>query len=103
TQIKLTRNLALQSAANNVVMHCAALHRHAGEIVTFYCEDLASDSTLAPSEGARTVEVPTVTLDETLAAEGPVRFMKIDIEGAESLALEGGREWLRSDRRPDYI
>jgi FkbM family methyltransferase len=41
--------------------------------------------------------VETITLDEFFAAEGwpKVDIIKMDIEGAEKLALEGGRELIR--------
>jgi FkbM family methyltransferase len=44
--------------------------------------------------GPRSMTVETITLDEFFAAEGwpEVDIIKMDIEGAEKLALEGGRE-----------
>lgn len=41
------------------------------------------------SESGMVIEVPCTTLDEALEESGQVDFVKIDIEGAESQALEG--------------
>jgi len=53
---------------------------------------LVNGTTAAPS--ATTYQVETITLDQFVLQEGnaPPTFMKIDIEGAESAALRGGRE-----------
>ncbi|MGK2938728.1 MAG: FkbM family methyltransferase, partial [Solirubrobacteraceae bacterium] len=40
---------------------------------------------------ATPVDVPTTTLDETLGDAGPVRFLKIDVEGAELAMIRGGK------------
>jgi FkbM family methyltransferase len=48
-------------------------------------------------EGHETREVPLVTLD-TADVRRPVSFIKIDIEGAEPLALRGARQLLQTDR-----
>lgn len=49
-------------------------------------------SIVAPGEGRRQtiVEVETTTLDKALAAVGQIDLMKLDLEGAELLALQGG-------------
>ena len=101
---RLEKNLALNPAmAPRCTIHRAALHEEAGRTVTFYCDERGIDSTLASTPQARAVEVPTTTFDATLAEAGPVRFMKMDIEGAEVLALRGGQRWLGSRDRPDFI
>lgn len=44
----------------------------------------------------REIEVRTRTLDELYPFERPLRFVKIDIEGAEYLMLKGGKRTLRA-------
>lgn len=41
-----------------------------------------------PSTGHDTLTVPTVSLSEIVAEHGPIRFLKIDIEGAEREFLD---------------
>jgi hypothetical protein len=58
---------------------------------------------LPPGEQAESVQVPITTLDEAMAGEtGPVRLMKVDVEGHEPAVLEGGRSFFERVR-PDYL
>ncbi len=52
-----------------------------------------------------TVTSQATTLDEYVIANrvGKIRAMKLDIEGAEWLALQGSQALLSSERRPDLI
>lgn len=45
-----------------------------------------------------TIEVETSTLDEFLEKETPIRFVKIDVEGAEFLVLKGAEQTLKIHR-----
>lgn len=51
-----------------------------------------------PNEHTDTVMVPVRRLDDVVAAATPIRFIKIDVEGAEYLVLRGARETIRRDR-----
>jgi FkbM family methyltransferase len=56
------------------------------------------------SGGVReTVAVPTLTLDSLLDSFSPPSFLKIDIEGAEAMALRGARKLLSEVRPTIYI
>lgn len=53
----------------------------------------------APAEGRGALEVQAVTLDEALAGtDGRADFIKMDIEGAEPLAIRGMSRLLQSNR-----
>jgi FkbM family methyltransferase len=72
--------------------------------VALYTEGVAGNSpSLVPQRGeARAVEVPARSLDD-LVREGVVphpTVLKLDIEGAEILALRGAERLLHSPRRP---
>ena len=51
---------------------------------------------------ARRLTVPTVTLDEAAERYGMPDLVKLDVEGAENLVLEGGRRVMR-EVRPTLI
>ena len=57
---------------------------------------VVDDEKRAP-KGHQLKDVKMVPLD-SLSIKRPVRFIKIDIEGAEPLAFRGGRRILREDR-----
>ncbi len=43
------------------------------------------------------VEVSTVTLDDYIKTHNPPTIIKLDVEGAESLVIEGGKEFLKNN------
>lgn len=47
--------------------------------------------------------VPTITLDSMLSVFPPPTFLKIDVEGAEALVLQGGQRVLKDCRPRIYI
>jgi FkbM family methyltransferase len=47
--------------------------------------------------------VPVVRLDDLLSVSGPPSFVKIDVEGAEAVILDGGSRLLREARPIVYI
>jgi FkbM family methyltransferase len=51
----------------------------------------------APLPGNRTKDVPVVALDD-LPIRRPVRLIKMDVEGAEPLVMQGAARLLRDDR-----
>ncbi len=42
------------------------------------------------------IEVPAVTLDDYIKTHNPPTIIKLDVEGAESSVIEGGKEFLRN-------
>ncbi|HYI37012.1 MAG TPA: FkbM family methyltransferase [Thermoleophilaceae bacterium] len=91
-RVRLTR-AAVSDAPGELTLHAESFESYSGH---------ASAYTIAP-EGADSVTVPTVTLDDELAdVEGPVKLMKIDVEGHEPAVLRGaGASFERL--RPEYL
>lgn len=92
----------LRNRYPGVDVHQAALADTVGSVTFQYFPAHADSSGIQPlahlSE-AQAIEVPTTTLDEALDREpGPVRFLKIDVEGAELAMVRGARETLAADR-----
>jgi FkbM family methyltransferase len=94
----LRGNVALNRLANVVVTEAAVSDR-VGE-ATFYLQNSSDRNTLGGGVG-RPVRVRTVTLDDYAArCPGRVDVMKMDVEGAEVLALRGGRRLLAAADGP---
>jgi FkbM family methyltransferase len=92
------------SRFRNVSLNRAAVSDRGGSMPMFLAEGTKSDiHALAPSaERSRQIEVPVMALDEYAAERGIERvdLLKLDIEGAELLALRGAEGLLRSARPP---
>ena len=102
---RLIEQLTRQASLNPTIsVKQAALSRVPGRAEFFLPPDYTQGYDLAlaslkPHAGWRTVAVDAVTLDELVASvEGPVRLLKLDIEGHEGPALEGARASLASGR-----
>lgn len=61
------------------------------------------DSPAIDNKVGKVVEVPSLTLDDLAARHPRPRLIKIDIEGAEVLALPGGRALLSAADRPERL
>ncbi len=74
----------------NVRLHAAAAAERTGTLSLYISDANLGDHRAYPDgEHRRTVTVPTVTLDDVLAEEPRVDFMKIDVQGFEVHALRG--------------
>ena len=63
----------------------------------YYESTLETDGTAG--DNVESWSVPLQTLDQVCAAEdGPISFIKVDVEGHERSVIEGGRETLRTHR-----
>lgn len=93
TAARLERHIRL-NRLDNVTLVRKALDRTGGLAVTAqveagkYGKARLVDAAAADGPAAR-VTVSTVTLDESVPHTGPVRLMKMDLEGAELGALQG--------------
>jgi FkbM family methyltransferase len=62
-----------------------------------------STPSLIPGTGDRAMQVDTTTLDEFVKENHEPTLVKIDVEGAELLVLEGGQGLLSGDLAPTLI
>jgi FkbM family methyltransferase len=96
TNAALRDNLRINSAGN-VVVHQVALSNCDG-MVTIY-EGPARNKGLSSmrriDDAARELNVPSAALDHIDLDTGPIRLVKIDVEGAEQLVIEGMVECLK--------
>jgi FkbM family methyltransferase len=76
----------------------AAVSDHVGESMFVVNKRLASRSSLRPvgypSEDTETIRTMVQTLDSSLPPDYVPHLLKVDVEGAEHLVLQGGRETL---------
>jgi FkbM family methyltransferase len=92
----------------NVVVHSEAVARETGE-VEFYASGWDANrgtSSILPGGGRGAMrKVPSVCLDDFLAslADRRVDLIKMDVEDAEILAIEGGRRALGATDAPPLI
>jgi FkbM family methyltransferase len=100
----LERSLAENRFADRVVFARSAVGARGGRAtLTFPQETLNAGGAYllrdgaAPLGGNLTSDVPVVSLDDVVTRR-PVRFIKIDVEGAEPQVLRGARRLLREDR-----
>ena len=90
----LRRNVELNSLGNVETIQAAVSDKN-GQVTFFNTADPSRSSLVAGSGNQE--EVRAVRLD-SLKAPRPVRFIKIDVEGAEPVALRGAEGILRADR-----
>lgn len=87
----LRRNVADNGHANVVVLPFAASDR-AGTVRLYKSDDNQGDHRLFDAGGDRPgVEVKAARLDDLIADAAPLALAKLDVQGAEGLALEGMR------------
>jgi len=106
-RVKLERNIRRNRFAH-VVVHSEALARETGE-VEFYASDWDANqgiSSILPGSGRSAMQkVRSLSLDDfvsTLTGRR-VDLIKMDIEGAELIAIEGGRRVLEAADAPPVI
>jgi FkbM family methyltransferase len=108
TAARLRTSLALNpELTDRVTVHGEGLSDEPGTL-TLFTESLDGYSGHAsahlPTEAqVESIEVPMNTLDAATAdLEGPVRLVKVDVEGHEPAVLDGGREFFER-MRPEYL
>jgi FkbM family methyltransferase len=97
---QLHANLFLNALQDRITVHDHALSDHEGVVTFLISVDWnRGTSRIVDSarDGARTVEVPTQRLDNSLAPEGRQIAIKMDVEGGEYSALLGMRNLIANN------
>ena len=102
---ELKRNFELLAQSENVFINNLALGDRNGSVSINLFEDLPTGHASLSSQGrsdAAVFECRMVTLDSYLEehAVGPVNFVKVDIEGAELMFLNGAKNLFEQDIPP---
>lgn len=100
----LARSIAENGYAERITLTEAAVGATAGTVQITYLEQQVNSGGvhLVPTGGSgygghAVADVPMIVLDQ-LELRRPIQFIKIDIEGAEPLALRGARTLLQQDQ-----
>ena len=89
---------------SNIVVHAVAVSDHSGravlQIPVHDGRHIDALATLEPNRpwNGDTCEVPVCTLDELLAGERRISFLKCDVEGHEQRVFDGAKGILERDR-----
>ncbi len=96
----LRENIILNGFASRVTVECLAVTDGEQRTVRLNAplHYTSEWSIVRPSPVHHSIEVPATCLDEYFARKPAVDFIKMDIEGAEYLALQGSRFLLQRDR-----
>jgi FkbM family methyltransferase len=99
----LTDNVAIAARQSlRIIATAAAVSDHAGSVELVRGDESTLHHVRSPGESSTAAElVPCVNLAQDLAykgVSGPIQLLKIDVEGHETVVLEGCAELLRSGR-----
>jgi FkbM family methyltransferase len=105
---ELKRNYELLAQSENVFINNLALGDHEGTVSINLFADLPTGHASLSSQGrsdAAVFECRMVTLDSYLEenAVGPVNFVKVDIEGAEMMFLNGATRLFEQEIPPIFL
>lgn len=94
--LRLLTRAVRESGVTNVVLHDAAATDATGTARLYLAAANRGDNRLVAAEESRAfIDVRTVRVDDLVAAESRVDFVKIDAQGAEVEVLRGMSETLR--------
>lgn len=95
TAARLRHHIEINGLSNVEVIE-KALSSIAGDLVTAHVTPgKFGQATIVERAEGRVVEVETTTLDLLLKGSSMINLLKMDLEGAERIALKGGEEVLR--------
>jgi FkbM family methyltransferase len=98
----LRRNLAINQL-NNFIVFERAMSNESGQVLNFFSPDEKfGKGSLSPVFTDNSTQVVSITLDELIQTPGcEAGLIKVDIEGYEYFAFEGGKETLSKPQAPD--
>jgi FkbM family methyltransferase len=105
----LRKRLEKHLSANHfdgVTVHCEAVSNQVGNVdfyETVWDLNEGLGSLVEPHKGAKKRTVPTIRLDSLAETVRGKALVKIDVEGAEALVLEGATSWLASSGGPALL
>lgn len=98
-----TKNIEANNKTGKIIPHFGAVHNMAGEILIFPDQDFEEFSAYGSYgidyNAKQGRQVKTITIDD-LNIEGPVHFMKIDIQGGDLQAMQGAVKTIEKNRMP---
>jgi FkbM family methyltransferase len=97
---RLTENLRLNKL-DNVKVQAYALGDHSGQVDFINCCDTTNRMQTEADEGKSIIAVPVARLDDVIWLD--CAFGKMDIEGAEPVALRGAERLLREANPPVWL
>ena len=101
----LSRNIA-ENGYRNIEANHAAVGDRTGEIDLFVCRTGESDNrvagTLTDADARDRTTVRCVTLDDGVGGR-PVDLIKMDVQGAEFMALQGAQATLRNNQNLQMV
>jgi FkbM family methyltransferase len=99
TAERLAQNIKL-SGHTNAIVRSHALGEAAQELTLYVPDDLGRSSLAAESEKDKQIKVMVSRLDDVWKAQGrpDIRFIKIDVEGAEPLVFRGATAFFKELR-----
>ncbi|MGZ4787898.1 MAG: FkbM family methyltransferase [Terriglobales bacterium] len=102
---RMRRNIKINGLRNVSILEKAVGDREATATLYVPESDNSGLASLTYMAGAKSIEVPVITLDKFVQQKRLARvdLMKIDIEGAEVMAFEGAGELLSRADAPDVI
>lgn len=103
---RLMENVRINALSSRVITNVAAIGERSGT-ATFHLhsDDSEANSMFATREHGGCIEVPVITLDEYVQSRNirSVDLLKMDVEGAELLALRGAQSILARENAPMLI
>lgn len=92
------RTAAAAVPLRNVTVEQKGVSDHTGLLKLYLPSTNSPEASLRPIEGARTVEIPVVSLDDYFAPTDRLKMLKVDVEGAELDVFRGAERILTHDR-----
>jgi FkbM family methyltransferase len=100
---RLRENVAINHLEGRVDVHAVAVADRPGTVAFLADRDVSNGLAASDDPRGETIEVPAVRLDDVVEAHPGLAVAKLDVEGAEGLALDGARNLLAAGRPAVWI